>query len=111
MSCGAKAQTTGIVMDLPAHLLDFWKAFSATQTADPTPRFLEAFHFDDNEPNANELAALVLSGAKQATAGLQAGSQAGCREGSAVASGLPVRCTFSPIRAAFPSTLSAEVSR
>jgi uncharacterized protein YhfF len=57
-------------MNIPANLLDFWKAFAATQTADPTPRFLEAFHFDDNEPSANELAALVLAGTKQATAGL-----------------------------------------
>ena len=43
---------------------------AATRATDPTPRFLEAFHFDDNEPSANELAALVLAGKKRATAAL-----------------------------------------
>ena len=57
-------------MDIPEHLRSFWDAFAATQASDPTPRFLEAFYFDDNEPSANELAALVLAGRKQATAGL-----------------------------------------
>ncbi len=33
-------------------------------------RFYESFHFDDNEPSANELANLVLAGVKRATAGL-----------------------------------------
>jgi len=37
---------------------------------DVTSRFYEAFHFDDNEPSANELAALVLAGTKRATASL-----------------------------------------
>jgi uncharacterized protein YhfF len=37
---------------------------------DVTCRFYEAFHFDDNEPSANELAALVLAGTKRATASL-----------------------------------------
>ncbi len=57
-------------MNIPVHLRDFWKSFATTQTSDPTPRFLEAFYFDDNEPSANELAGLVLAGKKQATAGL-----------------------------------------
>jgi uncharacterized protein YhfF len=57
-------------VEIPAHILPFWKAFVQTQTADPTPRFYEAFHFGDNEPNADELAELVLSGRKRATAGL-----------------------------------------
>ena len=38
--------------------------------ADLSPRFYESFHFDDNEPSANELAQLVLAGTKRATAGL-----------------------------------------
>lgn len=48
----------------------FWQAFAATRAIDPTPRFLEAFHFDDNAPSADELAALVLAGRKRATAAL-----------------------------------------
>lgn len=57
-------------MDLPAHLQAYWQAFAATWPEDPTPRFFEAFHFDDNEPSANELAHLVLAGRKRASAGL-----------------------------------------
>jgi uncharacterized protein YhfF len=57
-------------MDIPARHLAFWQAFARTRATDPTPRFLEAFHFDDNQPSADELAALVLSGRKRATAGL-----------------------------------------
>jgi uncharacterized protein YhfF len=45
-------------------------AYSATLAHDPSPCFYEAFHFDDNAPSADELAALVLSGRKRATAGL-----------------------------------------
>jgi len=37
---------------------------------DATDRLYEVFHFDDNEPSANELADLVLRGTKRATAGL-----------------------------------------
>ena len=55
---------------LPPHLQPFWQAFAATRTSDPAARFLEAFHFDDNAPSADELAALVLAGTKRATAGL-----------------------------------------
>jgi uncharacterized protein YhfF len=57
-------------VDIPAHLRSFWQDFAATRATDPTPRFLEAFYFDDNEPSANELAALVLVGTKRATAAL-----------------------------------------
>jgi uncharacterized protein YhfF len=57
-------------MNIPPRYSDFWSAFAATRQADPTPHFLEAFYFDDNEPSANELAALVLRGRKRATAAL-----------------------------------------
>lgn len=57
-------------MSVPQRYRECWEAFARSRTADPTPRFLEAFHFDDNEPSANELAALVLSGRKRATAAL-----------------------------------------
>jgi uncharacterized protein YhfF len=57
-------------VSVPARHLPFWNAFAATRSSDPTPRFLESFHFDDNEPTANELAALVLAGRKRATAAL-----------------------------------------
>lgn len=59
-----------VTMAIPEHIAPFWRDFAATQGSDPSPRFLEAFHFDDNEPSANELAQLVLSGRKRATAGL-----------------------------------------
>lgn len=55
---------------IPPALLPFWQGFAAGCAADPTPRFFEAFHFDDNEPGANELGALVVAGIKRATAGL-----------------------------------------
>ena len=57
-------------MKVPAHIEVFWQSFVRSQAEDPTPRFFEAFHFDDNEPSANELAQLVLAGRKRATAGL-----------------------------------------
>lgn len=57
-------------MNVPSHCQRFWADFCATRADDPTPRFLEAFHFDDNEPSANALAALVLAGTKRASAGL-----------------------------------------
>ena len=57
-------------MTIPAHIAPFWQLFVRSQQEDPTPRFLEAFHFDDNEPSANELARLVLAGTKRATASL-----------------------------------------
>lgn len=58
-------------MNVPESIAAFWQAFAQTQPEDPTPRFLEAFHFDDNQPSADELAALVLAGRKRATAGLR----------------------------------------
>ena len=57
-------------MPIPPKHHAFWRAFARGQAVDPTPRFLEAFYFDDNEPSANELAALVLAGRKRATAAL-----------------------------------------
>lgn len=57
-------------MQIPAKHLPFWKRFAESRSEDPTPHFLEAFYFDDNEPSANELAGLVLAGRKRATAGL-----------------------------------------
>ena len=57
-------------MQIPIHIAGFWKLFVQSRTDDPTPRFFEAFHFDDNERSANELAQLVLAGRKRATAGL-----------------------------------------
>lgn len=57
-------------MTVPEPHRAFWQAFAATQPDDPTPRFLEAFHFDDNAPSADHLAALVLAGTKRATAAL-----------------------------------------
>ena len=48
-------------MTIPDQYRAFWQAYAGTQEADPTPRFLEAFFFDDNEPSANELANLVLA--------------------------------------------------
>jgi uncharacterized protein YhfF len=57
-------------MNIPAQHHGFWQAFARTRPTDPTPRFLEAFYFDDNQPSADELAALVLAGRKRATAGL-----------------------------------------
>ncbi len=55
---------------IPAHIQPYWAAFVASRAVDPTPRFFEAFHFDDHESSANELAALVLAGVKRASAGL-----------------------------------------
>ena len=57
-------------MTIPPRHREFWDTFAQTQAVDPTPRFLEAFYFDDNEPSANELAKLVFDGRKRATAAL-----------------------------------------
>jgi len=57
-------------MTIPAHLTTFWAEFSAASGSDPSDRFCEAYHFDDNQPSADELAELVLRGVKRATAGL-----------------------------------------
>jgi uncharacterized protein YhfF len=55
---------------VPASISTFWTTFVATLDEDPTSRFYEAFHFDDNPPSADELAELVLAGRKRATAAL-----------------------------------------
>jgi uncharacterized protein YhfF len=57
-------------MSIPPHIAPFWQSFVQSQAEDPTPRFFDAFHFDDNERSANELAQLVLAGRKRATASL-----------------------------------------
>lgn len=57
-------------MTIPAHLTAFWAEFSAAFGSDPAGRFCEAYHFDDNQPSADELAELVVRGIKRATAGL-----------------------------------------
>ncbi len=57
-------------MVIPPSIQAFWDTFTSALGHDPSDRFYEAFHFDDNAPSADELAALVLSGRKRATAGL-----------------------------------------
>jgi len=57
-------------MTVPTSIRAFWKEFQASVGYDASDRFYEAFHFDDNERDANDLANLVLSGVKRATAGL-----------------------------------------
>jgi uncharacterized protein YhfF len=57
-------------MIIPAHVVSFWESYVQSQAQDPSPRFFEAFHFDDNEQSADQLAQLVLAGTKRATAGL-----------------------------------------
>ena len=57
-------------MDIPPPIKEFWTEFSASLGHDPSDRFCEAFHFDDNAPSAEELAELVLCGRKRATAAL-----------------------------------------
>lgn len=47
---------------------EFWQAFCAATGKDHALRYFEAFHFDDNEADANALAELVLAGTKRATA-------------------------------------------
>jgi hypothetical protein len=48
----------------------FWAGFVAHLGHDPGERLLDVFHFDDNQPSADELADLVLAGRKRATASL-----------------------------------------
>ena len=55
---------------IPPSIHAFWSAFTSTIGQDPSDRFYEAFHFDDDAPVADELAALVLAGKKRATAAL-----------------------------------------
>ena len=56
-------------MPVPAHLSRFWDEFALATGGANEERFYEAFFFGDSETLANELAELVLSGRKQATAG------------------------------------------
>jgi uncharacterized protein YhfF len=57
-------------MPIPPVIQEYWSTFAASLGEDPSDRFYEAFHFDDNAPSANELAQLVLAGRKRASAGL-----------------------------------------
>jgi uncharacterized protein YhfF len=58
-------------MNIPTTVRDFWEEFQGTVGYDASKRFYEAFHFDDNKIDADELAKLDLAGTKRATAGLQ----------------------------------------
>ncbi|MGJ7498741.1 ASCH domain-containing protein [Variovorax sp. ZT5P49] len=58
-------------MTIPSSLLPFWERFQTATGADGSARFCEAFHFDDNEAGATELAKLVLDGRKRGTASLE----------------------------------------
>ncbi|HSI53215.1 MAG: ASCH domain-containing protein [Ramlibacter sp.] len=57
-------------MSIPSSIQAFWREYAQALGQDPSARFYEAFHFDDNAPSADELAALVLAGTKRATASL-----------------------------------------
>ena len=57
-------------MTIPASIAAFWADFCAASGGDHSARFCEAYHFDDNQPSADELAELVVRGIKRATAGL-----------------------------------------
>ena len=57
-------------MKIPSSSVDFWAAFCADSCEDRSARFYQAFHFSDDEPTANALAQLVITGVKRATAGL-----------------------------------------
>jgi uncharacterized protein YhfF len=59
------------MMEVAEPIRRFWDEFQASVPYDASPRFYEAFHFDDNERSADALGALVLSGRKRATAGLR----------------------------------------
>ena len=57
-------------MNIPPGIRAFWESFCAQAGRDCSDRFFEAFHFADNEADANALARLVLAGRKRATASL-----------------------------------------
>jgi uncharacterized protein YhfF len=57
-------------MLLPEYLDRFWTLARRERASLDLSRFYEAFAFGDSEPVANALAALVLAGAKRATASL-----------------------------------------
>jgi len=66
-------------MTIPSNIAAFWDAFSAeVGQGDCSERFFEAFHFDDNEASADELAELVLAGVKRATARLLWSFESAC---------------------------------
>lgn len=54
---------------IPANIAEFWEAYAETVGGADETRLYEAFYFGDSEALADSLAALVLSGAKRATAG------------------------------------------
>ena len=56
-------------MAVPDHLRSYWQAFTAATGLGDESRFYEAFAFGDSAELARELAELVLSGVKRATAG------------------------------------------
>jgi uncharacterized protein YhfF len=58
------------LVDVPKSVQPFWDMFQASIEYDASLLFYEAFHFDDNERDANALGALVLSGRKRGTASL-----------------------------------------
>ncbi|MYN02922.1 ASCH domain-containing protein [Pseudoduganella sp. DS3] len=58
-----------MITHIPAHLSDFWNAFADSIGGVDAARFYEVCVFGDSEALANELAELVLRGAKRATAG------------------------------------------
>ena len=62
-------------MTIPESVQPFWDQFQASIDYDASPRFYEAFHFDDHEAAANTLVELVLSGQKRATAALVWGNE------------------------------------
>jgi uncharacterized protein YhfF len=58
-----------VATPFPDHLAGFWRGFTSTAAcAVDEARFYEAFCFGDSAELADELAALVLAGRKQATA-------------------------------------------
>lgn len=57
-------------MNIASNIAWFWAAFCAEVGEDYSDRFFEAFHFDDNQAAANEIADHVLAGVKWATASL-----------------------------------------
>jgi len=48
-------------MRISLNIAGFWASFCAEVGEDCSNRFFEAFHFDDNEASANELADLQAS--------------------------------------------------
>ncbi len=64
------AVTLQHAMKIPATARAFWNAYQDEVGTDLGTRYQETLYFDDNEPSANELAALILKGVKRATASL-----------------------------------------